>query len=71
MWPVPLFIGVYFAPESPWNAVRRGKMEQALQSLRRLGAQTEGEADFRAKLAYIQHTTNEEQLETCVLPWIG
>lgn len=64
VWPVPLFIGVYFAPESPWNAVRRGKMEQALNSLRRLGAKTEDESDFKAKLAYIQHTTNEEALET-------
>lgn len=63
MWPVPLFIGVYFAPESPWNAVRRGKPEQALTSLRRLGAKTETEDDFKAKLAYIVHTTNQEKLE--------
>lgn len=64
MWPVPLFLGVYFAPESPWNAVRRGNMEQALTSLHRLGSKTETEEDTKAKLAYIVHTTNAEKEES-------
>jgi SP family general alpha glucoside:H+ symporter-like MFS transporter len=53
-----------FAPESPWNAVRRGKMEEARKSLIRLrstGTYTEDEID--ATLAYIQHTTEIEKLE--------
>lgn len=71
VWPIPLLIGVYLAPESPWNSVRRGKMEQAMTSLRRLGAKGEGEDDFKAKLAYIVHTTNQEKLESWVVTTRG
>jgi SP family general alpha glucoside:H+ symporter-like MFS transporter len=58
-------IGAYFAPESPWNAVRRNRNEEARQSLRRLRA-VEGstEDDIDAALAYIQHTTELEKAET-------
>ncbi|TVY63982.1 General alpha-glucoside permease [Fusarium oxysporum f. sp. cubense] len=64
VWPVPLFIVALFAPESPWNAVRRGKMEEARRSLVRLrSAGTYTEDDIDATLAYIQHTTEIERLE--------
>lgn len=36
MWPVPLIIGIYLAPESPWWLVRRGRIEDAKKSLLRL-----------------------------------
>lgn len=36
MWPVPLFIGIALAPESPWWLVRKNKLEQAKRSLLRL-----------------------------------
>lgn len=36
VWPVPLIIGIYLAPESPWWLVRHGKIDQARKSLRRL-----------------------------------
>lgn len=65
IWPVPLFIGAWFAPESPWNAVRRGKLEEAKQSLLRLSAESESkERDAEAALAYIRHTTEIEKAET-------
>lgn len=35
-WPLPLFIGVYFSPESPWWYVRKGRYEQAEKSIKRL-----------------------------------
>ncbi|KAF5009255.1 hypothetical protein FDECE_4548 [Fusarium decemcellulare] len=64
-WPGPLFIGAYFAPESPWNAVRRGKLEVAKRSLTRLREDnSEREAEVEASLAYIQHTTALEKAET-------
>lgn len=65
VWPVPLFIGAYFAPESPWNAVRRGKMDLArrsLLSLRQGGPEKERDVD--ATLAYIKYTTELEKAET-------
>jgi sugar porter (SP) family MFS transporter len=36
MWPVPLIIGIAFAPESPWWLVRQGKSEDAFHVLKRL-----------------------------------
>jgi SP family general alpha glucoside:H+ symporter-like MFS transporter len=35
-WPVPLFLILLFAPESPWWLVRKGKIAQAHISARRL-----------------------------------
>ncbi|OKL58259.1 hypothetical protein UA08_06457 [Talaromyces atroroseus] len=36
VWPVPIIIGVLFAPESPWWLVRHGRSEEAIRSLRSL-----------------------------------
>jgi len=36
VWPIPLFIILFFAPESPYYYVRRGEIEKAEQSVRRL-----------------------------------
>ena len=36
IWPVPIFIGVYLAPESPWWLVRKDRREDAVKSLKRL-----------------------------------
>ncbi|KAJ5924065.1 hypothetical protein N7466_008252 [Penicillium verhagenii] len=36
MWPIPLFIGIWLAPESPWWLVRKGRTEDAKRSLERL-----------------------------------
>jgi SP family general alpha glucoside:H+ symporter-like MFS transporter len=65
VWPVPLFIGAYLAPESPWNAVRRDDMALARKSLMRLREDTpEREREVDATLAYIRHTTALEKAET-------
>ena len=37
MFPTPLAILMFFAPESPWWLVRKGKYEQAAKSVSRLG----------------------------------
>lgn len=65
VWPVPLLIGAYFAPESPWNAVRRNKMDQARDSLHRLRQDTANKAEeVESTLAYIKYTTELEKAET-------
>lgn len=37
MFPTPLLILVFFAPESPWWLVRKGRLEEAARSVERLG----------------------------------
>lgn len=37
MFPTPLAILMYFAPESPWWLVRKGRLEAAAKSIERLG----------------------------------
>jgi len=65
IWPLPLFIAAYYAPESPWNCVRRGKIDEAKRSLMRLTEDSpEKEEEVEATLAYIQYTTEMEAAET-------
>lgn len=33
MWPLPLAVGIYLAPESPWWLVRKGRVEDAKKAL--------------------------------------
>lgn len=65
IWPLPLCLGAYFCPESPWNLVRRNKPDLARQSLMRLrGDSPNKETEVEATLAYIRHTTELEMAET-------
>ncbi|KAJ6037374.1 hypothetical protein N7540_001653 [Penicillium herquei] len=65
VWPVPLFICAFLAPESPWNAVRRGNTEVARNSLLRLREDTpEKEQEVDMTLAYIMYTTELEKADT-------
>lgn len=62
IWPVPLFVIAYFAPESPWSSVRRGRIEEARRSLWRLRqTSTTSEHQIEASLALIMHTTAMER----------
>jgi SP family general alpha glucoside:H+ symporter-like MFS transporter len=46
IWPVPLIVGIAFAPESPWWLVRKERFEEARKSLRRLtSAASDNELD--------------------------
>ncbi|KAK4119118.1 sugar transporter-like protein [Parathielavia appendiculata] len=42
VWPVPLIIGIYLAPESPWWLVRKGRLNEAKHSLTRLTMRNSG-----------------------------
>lgn len=35
IWPLPLAIGIFFAPESPWWLVKKGRFDEAKKSLNR------------------------------------
>ncbi|KAI8243386.1 Maltose permease [Colletotrichum sp. SAR 10_96] len=62
MWPVPLAIGIYFAPESPWWLVRKGKIDEAKKSLLRLTSkEKDTEFDADDTVAMMVHTTALEE----------
>jgi len=62
MWPVPLLVGIFLAPESPWWLVRKGRTEEAKKSLLRLTSLNK-EANFDADetVAMMVHTTALEE----------
>ena len=64
-WPVPLFMGVFLAPESPWFLVKKGRDAEAKHSLKRLLTEHKGMPDkdivASAMLAKIQMTVKEEE----------
>lgn len=62
MWPVPLAIGIWMAPESPWWLVRKGRVEQAKKSLLRLTSlNRETEFDADETVAMMVHTAALEE----------
>jgi SP family general alpha glucoside:H+ symporter-like MFS transporter len=64
VWPAFLFPILLFAPESPWHLVRKGRLEEAERSLKRLMRASSG-IDTKETLAIIVHTNNlEEELST-------
>lgn len=65
MWPLPLAVGILFAPESPWWLVRKGRTDDAKRSLLRLTSRTR-ESDFDADetIAMMVHTTALEDKTT-------
>ena len=62
MWPVPLLVGIFLAPESPWWLVRKGRVEEAKKALVRLTS-LDRETDFDADetIAMMVHTTALEE----------
>ncbi|KAF4345683.1 maltose permease [Fusarium beomiforme] len=59
-WPVPLFVVLFFAPESPWYYVRIGDYQNAEKSIGRLSSSTEpGHA--KQALAMMIHTNEIEK----------
>ncbi|ORX38083.1 general substrate transporter [Kockovaella imperatae] len=60
IWPVPLILVSIFAPESPWWLVRKGRIDEARQSLARLTSRTVSgqtdDFDIDQTVAMMQHT---------------
>lgn len=68
-WPIPLFLILFFAPESPWHFVRRGDYDSAEKSMVRLGySNTSGEV--KQAIAMMVHTDElEKQMEQGTSYW--
>jgi MFS transporter, SP family, general alpha glucoside:H+ symporter len=61
IWTLPLLIGVYFAPESPWWLVRHGRLEKAKQSLLRLTSKCHVTFNVDETVAMMRHTHEVEK----------
>ncbi|WVW87131.1 hypothetical protein I302_109188 [Kwoniella bestiolae CBS 10118] len=64
VWPVPLALGCFFAPESPWWLVRKGRFDDAEKVLKRC-ARPGFYADKEAEgyVAFMRHTDSLEKLD--------
>ena len=60
IWPVVLLIGLPFAPESPYWLVRKGRNEEAMESLQKLSSK-QHRPDLDGVLVMIQQTDFLEQ----------
>ncbi|KAJ7152083.1 trehalose transport-related protein [Mycena filopes] len=62
VWPLPLILGAYFAPESPWWLVRQHRTSDAVRSVRRLtDPHLFSEEEVRRSVANMIHTTAIER----------
>lgn len=65
IWPVPLFLVAYFCPESPYWLIRKGRREEAIQSLVRLSKESPTrERECERHAALLEHTDAIERAET-------
>jgi SP family general alpha glucoside:H+ symporter-like MFS transporter len=66
-FPIPIFVVVLLAPESPWWLIRQDRFKEAKTSLRRLRKQDENEPDvdfdagLEETLKYLKKTNDAEK----------
>lgn len=58
---MPLIVGIYLAPESPWWLVRHNRISEAKTQLRRLMSAKSREADLDRSVALMVATTEHEK----------
>lgn len=63
IWPVPLIIGIYLAPESPWWLVRKGRVDDARKQLDRLTSK-QANLNLEETIAMMVYTTEFEREHT-------
>ncbi|GFF46187.1 maltose permease MAL61 [Aspergillus udagawae] len=69
IWPVPLMVICWLAPESPWYLVRSDRLEEAKHSIRRLGGD-KTEDQINGQLAMMVHTAKiESEIEAGTTYW--
>lgn len=59
VWPVPLFVLTYLAPDSPWWLVRKGRIEDAEKAVKRLSSKTVAN-EAKDRVALMIHTNSLE-----------
>ena len=73
MFPTPLAILLFLAPESPWWLVRKGRLAEAEKSVRRLGrsSATEDPADSVAMMRRTVELEKTEKKPSLIELWKG
>lgn len=61
VWPIPILVGLVFAPESPWWHVRHGNRDAAKASLLRLTSPKDEKFSVDETIAMIEHTNALEK----------
>lgn len=61
IWPLPLIVGCFFAPESPWWLVRHGRIDEARHALLRLTSRGDSDFDPDKTIAMMEHTNELEK----------
>jgi SP family general alpha glucoside:H+ symporter-like MFS transporter len=62
VWPIPIMVGVFFAPESPWWLVRKGRTEDARRAVLRLtSAGIDEDFNVDETVAMMIHTNEIEK----------
>jgi MFS transporter, SP family, general alpha glucoside:H+ symporter len=56
IWPLPILVGVYFAPESPWWLVRQGRDDDARKVVLRLTSKKDPTFDASETVAMMSQT---------------
>ncbi|KAK9236444.1 hypothetical protein V1525DRAFT_451265 [Lipomyces kononenkoae] len=61
VWPIPIIIGVFLAPESPWWLIRRGRTEAAVKAIGRRTTKADANFSSEQKVAMMIHTNEMER----------
>lgn len=61
LWPPFLIVATWFAPESPWWLIRKGRIDEAKKTLDRLESAPAGAINNDHRLAMMQHTIMVER----------
>lgn len=70
VWPVPLVVGIFFAPESPWWLVRTERIEEARKSLDRLTSKnTDTSFNANDTISMMVHTNTMEMSAHAGVKW--
>ncbi len=64
IWPIPICIGIFLAPESPWWLTRKGKLVEAERAVMKTVAKNSGyTVDDARKAVAMMHHTNQMEIE--------
>ena len=64
LWPVPILVGLFFAPESPWWLVREDRVDAARRSLVRLTSRSQSSTfDPDETIAMMKRTIRKEKAD--------